>query len=414
MNVATCDPPSDTRHTDSWIRAFAETLPESTWTHERDSSQLDPPDSNDTSFANTLGGCTQQAALLATRFRHSGWANRRQAVFDAFHRTNASESSMKAFADCGSHAYVLRSVDEPGKYRVAGSICRNRWCSPCANSRARRIRTNVIGVIQNHTTRFLTLTTAANGSSLQSRLNHLYDSFKALRHTKLWKDGVTGGVAFLEVKHSNRTGDWHPHLHCLIQGTWIDKREISKEWNRITGNSKIINISLIKNENHAGRYVTKYASKPLNSTLMETTTILDEAIVAMRKRRLVYTFGDWRGLLLTKADTDGEWENIGSINEWITRALNGDVEAIKVVQSVYPNSQDTFRHVVPSARPPPTSSGIEQHQLSMFHTFNDGRTVLPTEDITTSTSQTNGEKYHKTLERVYARTSPRRESLRQE
>jgi hypothetical protein len=58
---------------------------------------------------------------LAINFRHSGWNQDRQRVYDALHRTGQSVARTTAFAYCGAHTYVLKSNDDPPRYKLAGS-----------------------------------------------------------------------------------------------------------------------------------------------------------------------------------------------------------------------------------------------------------------------------------------------------
>jgi Replication protein len=368
-----CDRKTSDPDVSRW-QASIDALPSSIFDARHLPSQLDPPETESEANRNPVGGSDNEAARLALAFRHSGWVPNRRRVFESLQRTGQPRGRIESFALCGSHAYLLQSVDDPSKFRVAGSTCHDRFCVPCANERARTIRNNVIDQLDGKVARFMTLTTKANSCTLQERLNHLYDSFRRLRATKLWRDNVTGGVAFLEVKHSNRSEDWHPHLHCLIEGSWIDKRKLSQQWLSVTGNSKIVDIGLCRDTNHVGAYATKYASKPLNCTFASTPDLLDEAVHALKGRRLAYTFGDWRGLLLIQSPSESEWENLGSINVWITKAINGDVEAQNIMNQLYPNSQIRFPHVDTRPRPPPTSANVVQEQASFFHTFDQAGT----------------------------------------
>ncbi|MEE8608941.1 MAG: protein rep, partial [Nitrospiraceae bacterium] len=177
-------------------------------------------------------------------------------IAESLDRTGQSWNRRQAFIDCGSHAYVMRSVEDPEKHRIAGSCCHDRFCLPCAKGRAHTIAGNVLEHIRKVEIRFLTLTIRTEQEPLIDQLGKLYKCFAALRRSALWKRKVDGGVAFVEVKWSTSGTRWHPHLHCLIQGRWFDKRRLSVLWHKITGDSYIVDIQRPKDDEQVLRYVT--------------------------------------------------------------------------------------------------------------------------------------------------------------
>ena len=58
---------------------------------------------------------------LANRFRHSGWQRLRAIVYKALWATEQGLARYTAFSDCGHGAYVMQSIDNPHRYRLAGS-----------------------------------------------------------------------------------------------------------------------------------------------------------------------------------------------------------------------------------------------------------------------------------------------------
>lgn len=286
-------------------------------------------------------------------FRHSGWAGDRAKVHAALQRTRQQRPRIASFETCGSGAFVLQAVDDPTRYRIAGSACHDRFCLPCGQERSRTIAGNVLDRLDGKGCRFLTLTVSARGLALIDAIKHLQRSFRRLRKTKLWARCVTGGAAFLEVKWIQATERWHPHLHCLLEGRYMPQPEIKAHWERITGDSSIVDIRPARNQKMIVHYVVKYASKPLDHSLLESETVLDEAILALRGIRLCVTFGTWQGLKLTATGNLGEWLNVGSLEEWLQRAAWGDAEAEQVLVSIgRRRAIEAIAEVGP--RPPPT------------------------------------------------------------
>lgn len=303
-------------------------------------SKLDAPE-NESQVRQTLAGAElARNDSAATHFRHSGWSHNRKLICEALARTDQSRSRRDSFSDCGSHAYVLESVDRPGEYRVAGSACHDRFCGPCAQERSYTIAGNVLDAIRNVEVRFLTLTIRTEGMSLGESLDKLYNSFSALRRRRFFKRRVRGGVAFVELKYSHKSERWHPHLHCLCTGTYIDRHKLSQLWHAVTGDSFIIDIQRPKRNELVAKYVTKYASKPFNNTFVNRAELIDEAIVAMKGRKLSLTWGTWRGMQLTETPDDGAWEHVAPLNTIVEQASRGDADALAILKALHPQSME--------------------------------------------------------------------------
>jgi hypothetical protein len=89
--------------------------------------------------------------------------------------------------------------------------------------------------------------------------------------------------------------------------------------------------------------VTKYASKPLNSSFLGNTALLDEAVKAMKGHRLATCFGTWYGTPLSeRIDSDeptpleevGKRQPIGTIYELHVRACAGDALAQRALSAI--------------------------------------------------------------------------------
>ena len=311
-------------------------------------SPVHPPESESHPDNCPLGGALRTDKRPAVLFRHSGWSRHRQLVADSLDRTGQSWNRRNSFIDCGSHAYVMRSVEDPTNYRIAGSCCHDRFCLPCAKGRAHTIAGNVLEFIRDVEIRFLTLTIKTDQQPLAWQIDKLYTAFQALRRTKLWRCRVTGGVAFLEVKRSDRANRWHPHLHCLITGKFIDTRKLSAIWHKITGDSFIVDIQRPKSDEQVLGYVTKYASKPFNNTFINKPGWLDEAVEALAGRKLALTFGTWRGLKLSPIPDPGAWEYVAPLGDLLEKAGRNDPDALVILASL---GCDDLGEILP--RPPP-------------------------------------------------------------
>lgn len=276
-------------------------------------------------------------------FRHSGWARERLLLRAALETANTSWRSLRRFDLCGSDPWVAVDPNDPTRFRLLANNCHSRWCIPCARQRAALISANLRAQVENRPHRFLTLTLKASLAPLADQLDRLYAAFRKLRTTKLWKRTVRGGACVLEVKAPwHRTG-WHPHLHIIFDGKYLPQNAVSAEWWRITGDSFIVDVRYLPNNEHVARYVTKYVAKPYSRTVINRPERLVELITALRSRRLVLTFGSWRGFRLTENTDKTEWNALCPLQVLLERVDNGDDAADLVLSQLLRCEPDALR-----------------------------------------------------------------------
>lgn len=290
-------------------------------------------------------------------FRHSGWKPHRDRVFAALILAGAPQARLDRFDQCGCNAWLLRSLDQPGRYKLSSNKCHDRFCRPCGNERSRLIAANVRKNLAGKLQRFLTLTLKADKTTLVAAIAKITLCFARLRNRKEWTRRVTGGVAFLEIKRSKLNNRWHVHLHVIIEGSYLPKEWLSKTWLKITGDSFIVDIRLVKNPDVTIRYVTKYAAKPIDAATIRDDDRLLEAIQALSGRRLAITFGDWRGTSLTDPIDDGDWETICPLNDLLRRASQQDHQAMTLLAILREKKPCKTRAPPPSTRHASATAG---------------------------------------------------------
>ena len=280
-------------------------------------------------------------------WRHSGWLRQRTGIYAALRDVGTSDASLRRFRECGTHAHVVQSLDNPGLYRIAYHCCHSRWCLPCANSRSRAIAGNLGVWLKGKRARFVTLTLQATDDSLASRLALLDKSWAGLKRSDLWRRTQTGGVAFLEVKIRSGTGRWHPHLHILTTGRYLDQSLLKHVWANLTGGSTIVHVQAVRVPEKAVSYAAKYASKPLDSSVLGNQQALREAIPAMHGVRTVRTYGNCKGLQMTAALDAQAWEYVAPLHTLLQRVREGDEHALAILESVIP---DDLSHLLVEAK----------------------------------------------------------------
>jgi len=241
-----------------------------------------------------------------------------------------------------------------GRYRVHASYCKDRCCEACANTRRSRIVKNLKPKIGERQTRLLTLTLRGAETPLRTQLGRLYTSARALRRVPQIKAAMTGGVQMLELTYNKTTRCWHPHLHILTFGKYLDHAVIKKHWHRITGDSFIVDIRMVRNAGVAASYVAKYACAPITAAAYHSPATLREAITALRGTRTVNCFGSAKGWKLTDdpQPVEGEvWEPIAPLGKVITDAQNGSREAIAILASLHRSPSNEISNSLHPSQP---------------------------------------------------------------
>lgn len=320
------------------------------------SSSLDRPETKAHDASKGLRTVNTAELRNAVTFRHSGWAVTRARVRRALAAGGGRLNRLEAWDRCGSNHWLVRSVKDPSIYRIHADMCRDRFCKPCASARSAMIAENLAGYMAQRRHRLITLTLRSGHQPLAQLLTLLYDSFRTLRRTELWRQRIRGGACFLEIKYNRDLERWHPHLHIIAEGSYIEQGHLAQAWHRITEHSHIVDVRLVKTTEQAARYVAKYASKPLSSSYSNDHDTLCEAITALTGRRLCMTFGTWRGWKLTKIITDGPWEYLISMKQLVLLASTGDIIFTTLLAKAGLTTNATPRKPSAPRGPPPAES----------------------------------------------------------
>lgn len=300
------------------------------------SALLDPTETSVSSEAATPSSVAPPRSKTDEQpFRHSSWQHQRQKTIEALYRIGARRSRIEAFEQCGCNAWVFKKCNSDADYKVATDKCHDRWCVPCSNERSAKIAAKLKAKIQGRTHRFITLTIASNDAPLRQQLDRLTQSFRKLRASKIWKETQTGGAAFIEVTYNRARRQWHPHLHVITEGKYIAQYDLRHLWKTITGDSFIVDIRLIRNDDETCRYVAKYASKSITPSCIEDPDVFATAIEAIAGKRLILTFGDWKNVKLTDTANDDKWERINTYGWLYVQAANGSLESIRILYHIH-------------------------------------------------------------------------------
>lgn len=224
---------------------------------------------------------------------------------------------------CGDYL-VFRHYWTVDKVRLHGArLCmKHLLCPLCAIRRGSKAlkayadRWEVIHAEKPHLLPFLVTLTVKDGPDLAERFKHLFKS----QH-ELWKqkhrgrgsplDGVEGAVWSYEIKRGSGSGLWHPHLHMIaLAETAPDAFELAKEWKNITGDSFIVHVTPIDQEDPISGFmeVFKYAVKFSDQPPADTV----HAWLTLATKRLLGSSGCFRGVVVPESLLDDP-EGLGEL-----------------------------------------------------------------------------------------------------
>lgn len=193
------------------------------------------------------------------------------------------------------HKFIRIICAHCGEIYEIPVYCGDRFCSVCSVGRLLRIRQRLNFLSDNikpppgFNIKFLTLT-IKNQQDLAAMTRTIVNCFRKLRQTRSWKHHVRGGAFVLEI--TGNSGDWHVHLHIIIEARYYKWAEILKLWMKISPGRGVWIEDIPK------RQITRYLSKYLTKT---STSLVDRVEMndALRGTRLFSPFGTWYAMNLT-------------------------------------------------------------------------------------------------------------------
>jgi len=297
----------------------------------------------------------------------------REAYVEIYH--SPSNGHIMALDNCRKFAQFAREKIS-GEVKVLSDSCRDRWCPMCSGQKFSYAKQSTLDYLQTlKSPKFLTLTLRNNENDLKSQVEFLQERFRSLRQRAYWKKNVRGGMWYLEIKRGSGSGMWHPHLHILLDGNYMEQAKLSKLWELVTFGSPILYIVNVNDQERAAGYVAKYSAKPAKLEGMPLDDRV-EVITAMFRKRMCGTFGNAKTFTLTppKVPLDGNWILIGYHDQVIKDAItNPAAKAVLIAYNNYTSlTEDDYTaytgnpvHVVPVPYVPKTDP---QLWLDFFNT----------------------------------------------
>ena len=228
---------------------------------------------------------------------------------------DAVQIPLKRLETCGEYL-VFHHYPTVNQVRLhAARFCKlHILCPLCAIRRGSKAlsaylpRYESLRASKPHLRPFLVTVTVKDGADLVERFKHLQRAMHELWMRRCRKRGavldpVEAAVWSYEVKKGSGSGLWHPHAHMVAMASSAPcSVRLAQEWLDITGDSFIVDVRPIDEDDPAGGFmeVFKYALK--FSDMDESDTV--EAFRALRGRRLVASAGAFRGIEIAQQLTD--------------------------------------------------------------------------------------------------------------
>lgn len=241
----------------------------------------------------------QSREQLRLHARHAG---PRRRLVTALWNSGCDALARKArkLADCCQTPFIATRTD--GSAALLLGCCRDRLCPHCQKAKAAAMAKRTLALVQSmNARRFATFTIASSDAPLADQLGRMLDALRALRRHEFWKRRVTGGIWAIEVTFNPQTGQWHPHLHCVLDGDYLPHPELKAAWLSVTGDSSVVDIRAVRDARDAARYISTYVGKLADLSKVPDARIAEYAL-ALHRRRLAGTFGSCHATSLQHKD----------------------------------------------------------------------------------------------------------------
>jgi hypothetical protein len=235
--------------------------------------------------------------------------------FRLLDRYELQTNLVEALGETEHHAHLVPKVaachksfrhwrcQENHDWAEAENSCSVRVCPHCSHRRSKMLATRTQEFTVSKTGLRYVVLAERNSDNLQEGIASLWESWTRLRRSVCWKRKVQGCIVALEVTYNREEGTWHPHLNVLVEGEYFPFEELNKAWIEATehrGHTSFIRAADQNTVFELIKYVTKITD------LLDNPKALDEFLTASYGRRLIRTYGTFRGLSLTDEENPQE------------------------------------------------------------------------------------------------------------
>jgi len=260
----------------------------------------------------------------------------RQLWLDLLPQIEADLSRIDRYRSCGAYAEV-RTDDATGLPYLSANTCKLRICPACRRNLQRRTAARVMDYVRQQPDaqwQMHTYTLRHADMPLGQQLDRLVQCFRRLRHRKIWRDRCGAGYGVIEITYhpagsyspsgrQRTTDEWHPHLHCVVQVSWLDWSALHRAWREITTDSTQIDCRHVRSMTDVARYIAKYIGKPPTLRFGSNLDRATEYYHAIAHRRLLMPFGPASRHTLPKVEDRPGSTYMCKLTDLWTAALGG-------------------------------------------------------------------------------------------
>lgn len=288
-----------------------------------------------------------------------GWADLRSQLHRIAHR-------LETCCQCP----MIYALDDDDRIVFSEMRCRSRICARCGRSRRLQLISQLTTYLQCiDSPRLLTLTMQSTKAPLREQLLTLRRCFANLRRSRLWKDRVPGGLYTVEVTYNRKTGQWHPHIHAVIDGLFIPQAELADKWHEITGSSYIVDIRRCNSRRKAIEYLAEYVGKS-SDVHRFPDEVLAEWAVQVHGLRFVGRFGSLHAIAppdVEEREPSYACSIVCPAEPLIDAARAGDAQAADLLALI--RGRRSTRVPVPSDQPTPDAPPDDRELISRVRTW---------------------------------------------
>lgn len=292
-----------------------------------------PPETLDDAWPDLLDRQTRFQQVL----HHNHWRDRHRIIASLMKDpVGRLQPLARRLSTCGNGASIFIDPDK-SKPTAWISRCGSKLCPFCSNARSAHTRDDLIPLILKHgCQRMMVLTLRSSNLPLADQIVTLLAAFKRLRHRKLWRDKITGGIRVIEITMNEKTRQWHPHIHLLFRGQYIHQPLVKALWKEITTDSSIVFIQKVNNADGMAAELAKYIGKPQRIATLSPTEIRQYAR-ATKGLRMIQTFGDCHNRNLQQEDKPADrprTDHRVNLSTLIHLARNGHAAPARLLELV--------------------------------------------------------------------------------
>lgn len=249
--------------------------------------------------------------------------------------------------------------------------CHHRMCPFCGRSRSGRVADQLLAILNKmKSPRIIVLTVKATTRPLSDQLRTLRLDFAKLRRRKFWRTMVTGGAYTLQATRNPKSGLWHPHLHLIVDGTYIPHKLLRNRWHDVTGSAEIIWIQAVHDRPGAAKELARYIGRPADLEDWPAEAIREYAL-AVNGARMVQAFGDCHGLPVEDRDEpdteppDTYRVRLSRLVHLTFRGADTPAKLLVLIAERWPQFRSYIYHQLPRLELPVTKADRFKHLLNI-------------------------------------------------